>query len=220
MNKKEITLNIFNNLISSLPPVWNGKESILFMKENGCKNWRQMEWPGWYFQFMCERILKKGHFFNIPGPRYGNVEFDGKYIIPWDFKAHTVNTSSGNKVPTNGYAEVQQALMEYKAIGFIIASGEAHFDDEKESFKKWHAALKGKMSTYEIERIRRGATSRRRKVSFELKEIRFIFVDKTTIQHCSSFQQGMRNSDGTPRNPKIMLDLTDERLEQYIYSVQ
>ena len=219
MDKKLICKEIFDRLMNELPSYWDGEEAILFMRDESCRNWRQMEWPGWYFQFMCETILSKGSFFTIPGPSYGNVEFDGARIIPWDFKAHTTNGSSPNKVPTNGYQEVKAAIEEYGCVGFIIASGNAIFDDDNQTFKKWHDALKGKTSDYEKARIARGAPSRRRKASFELDSIRFIFVDEDTLKYCGSFQGGMRNSDGTSRNPKVMLDISDTRLEQYTFTV-
>ena len=196
-----------------LPEYWDGKESICFMRDNGCRNWRQMEWPGWYFQFQCERILKQSCGFEVPGPKYGNVEFDGLCEIPWDFKVHTNNSSSGAKVPTNGYQEVLQALQTYEKVGFIIACGDAVFDDENKSFKIWHDNLKGKTSKYEQERIKRGASSRRRKAGFSFDSLEFVFVDRQTIGYCGTFQTGMRNSDGSPRNAKVMIDLNDSRLE-------
>ncbi len=220
MDKKSVCNEIFQRLMSELPAYWEGKETIRYMKDNGCRNWRQMEWPGWYFQFMCENILSKGQFFTIPGPAYGNVEFDGKREIPWDFKAHTSNTSSKDKVPTNGYTEVEAAIEEYGCVGFIIASGDAIFDDDNQSFKKWHDELKGKTSDYEKKRIARGASSRRRKASFRLDSVRFIFVDKDTLKYCGSFQGGMRNSNGNSRKSKVMIDVTDTRLEQYIFEVK
>jgi hypothetical protein len=161
MNLDAITNEIFNRLINQLPVFWDGKESVLYMRDHGCHNWRQMEWPGWYFQFMCEQILGQDGFFSIPGPAYGNVEFDGKHIIPWDFKAHSANLS--DKVPTNGYQEVRMALDDYGLVGFIVARGAVDFDDEFQSFKRWHDELKGETSPYELERIERGALPRRKK---------------------------------------------------------
>ena len=209
---------IFNRLLVALPPLWDGKDCILYMRDQGCTNWKQMEWPGWYFQFMCETSLGQDGFFRIPGPRYGNVEFDGERVIPWDFKAHATN--AGNKVPTNGYAEIRSALDEYGLVGFIVASGNAIYDDDMQTFKIWHNSLKGGISDYEIERIQRGAPSRRRKESFQLDAIKFVFIDNNTIQYCGNFQGGMRNADGTPRNQKVMIDLSDTRLEQYSFPVR
>lgn len=213
MNSREICQAIHQALSRELHQFWDGRESILFMKDNGCRNWRQMEWPGWFFQFQCERILSRLCGFQIPGPAYGRVQFDGLYTFPWDFKVHT-NNAGQPLVPTNGYQEMMQALKTYEKIGFIIACGEADFDNN-ESFKRWHDLQKGSTSAYEQERIRRNAPSRRRKVSFSLQSIDFIFVDPGTIGYCGRFQAGMRNSNGTPRNAKVMLNLRDARLERY-----
>ena len=217
MDQKAVCSEIWSVLKSNLPKYWDGKDSVLFMKNNECHNWRQMEWPGWYFQFQCERFLSQMSGFDIPGPAYGNVEFDGFYIIPWDFKTHSNNT--GTEVPTNGYQEVMKAIQDYGKVGFIIACGDAIFDDENASFKTWHNTIKGATSIYEQDRIRRGATSRRRKAGFSLKSLDFIFVDRNTINYCGSFQSGMRNSNGNVRNAKVMLNLNDQRLEHISFPV-
>ncbi len=200
---------IFKKLKAGLPKIWDGKECILFMKDNGCTQWRQMEWPGFYFQFMCERILGQDGYMQVPGPLYGNVEFDGFKIIPWDFKAHSIDAAKGDngKVPTNGYNESLQAIDQYGTIGFIIMTGESAYDDENQSFKKWHDQLKGGISKYEKERIRRTSRSRRRKINFIPKELTFVFVDQENISSCGKFQANFRNSNGVARNSKIMLDL-------------
>lgn len=211
---------IFHILKNGLPPIWDGKESILFMKDHGCTQWRQMEWPGFYFQFMCETLLSKNGFMKIPGPKYGNVEFDGFRVIPWDFKAHSIdpNKRDNGKIPTNGYDEATQAIHDYGTVGFIIITGESDYDDANQSFKKWHDELKGGTSKYELERINRAAPSRRRKVNFMPKELIFVFVNKENIDSCGKFQSNFRNSNGVARNAKVMLDLnTNEQLITFRY---
>ncbi|MDD3422196.1 MAG: hypothetical protein PHF91_01490 [Bacilli bacterium] len=217
MDYNEVINEVFSKLMKAIPTKWDGRSSIEYMKNNGCHNWKQMEWPGWYFQFMCENVLSKDNFFSIPGPIYGKVEFDGFKCIPWDFKAHSSN--SGTKVPTNGYDEICKALLEYDSVGFIIAKGEATFDDPGQSFKKWHDSLKGRTSIYELQREMRGAKSRRRKTSFLLEELDFIVIKRDTLKYCGSFQKGMINSNGAKRNPKVMLDLSDPRLERHVFKV-
>jgi len=215
-----ITQEIFNRLMTGLPTFWDGQDSIRFMRENGCKHWRQMEWAGFYFQFMCEQILGEDGFFEIPGDRYGKVEFDGFQLINYDFKAHSHYNGCTSEVPTNGYLEVTQAIEEYGVVGFIVACGTVEFDDENGSFKEWHDEYKGRVSDYELERIERGASSRRRKTSFNLREIVFLFVDINTLAFTGSFQRGMRNSNGIPRNPKVMIDLNNDMFERHIYVVR
>lgn len=60
--------------IKNVPKSWDGRDSIIEMKESGYSQWKQMEWIGFYFQFLCERYLSD--FMKIPGSRYGNVSFD------------------------------------------------------------------------------------------------------------------------------------------------
>ena len=211
---------IYRKLKQGLPSVWDGKDSILYMKNNGCNHWRQMEWPGFYFQFMCETILGGDGYFDIPGPKYGNVEFDGFRVIPWDFKAHSIDPAKGDdgKIPTNGYNESLCAIDEYGCVGFIIITGECDYDTDQ-SFKLWHDELKGGISNYERERIQRAAPSRRRKVNFTPQELIFVFVDNDNISSCGKFQANFRNSNGVARNAKILLDLKkNKQLKVYRYN--
>lgn len=211
---------IFRLLKEGLPEVWDGKECIKYMRSEGCRHWRQMEWPGFYFQFMCETILSKGGFMDIPGPKYGNVEFDGFKTIPWDFKAHSIDPAKEDKeiIPTNGYNEVLKAIDEYGTVGFIIMSGLTKYDDENMSFKHWHDEFKGGISNYEKDRIKRKARSRRRKVSVSPKELIFVFVNGDNIDSCDKFQKNFRNADGSPRNDKVQLNLkSNDALIVYRY---
>lgn len=212
---EKIVNDIYIKLKSKLPPVWDGKDSIQYMKDNNCSQWRQMEWPGFYFQFMCENILKENNFMDIPGPKYGNVVFDGFKNIPWDLKAHSIDKlkKDSGKIPTNGYNETLQAVNEYGNVGFIIISGESDYDDEQQTFKKWHDTLKGGTSKYELERIERSAPSRRRKINFRIKELIFVIVNAETLNFCGKFQSNFRNSNGKGRASKVLIDLNNPNIK-------
>ncbi|MBU2495897.1 MAG: hypothetical protein KJ935_05325 [Candidatus Omnitrophica bacterium] len=174
-----------------------------------------MEWIGFYFQFLCETHLPK--IVKIPGPRYDKVQFDGLKNIPWDFKAHAINTSN-HQVIVNDSKAIANGIRDYGAIGLILALGEVLYNDEDRTFQKWHGRLKGGKSKYEKERIRRGAWSRLRKVSFDLQQISFIKIDDSTLVKCGSFQRDFRNADGRPRREKVLLDLEkiDEELVYFV----
>lgn len=217
-NNARITKEIYDKLMKELPPVWDGKNSILFMKENDSRNWRQMEWPGWYFEFMCERILGDNSYFEIPGKTYGRVSFDGFRDFNFDFKSHSEFEGSKADVPTNGFTEVKQAIEDYGKVCFIVACGNVEFDEDQ-TFKMWHDNLKGKKSAYVLRGENEGRKSRRRKTTFTLNKIVFLFVDENTLPLVGSFQEGMVNSNGTPRNAKVMINLDDDRFEKYEYEV-
>lgn len=198
--------------LKNIPNKWDGHKSILEMKKTNFPHWKQMEWMGFYFQFLCEKHLSK--IMKIPGPRYGNVSFDGFLNIPWDFKSHAMNTSS-HQIIVNDSEALSMAINEFKEVGVILALGEVLYNDEQRTFQKWHDKLKGGASGYVKERVKRGAWSRLRKVSFNLKQISFIRITDETLVKSGSFQENFRNSDGTPRRSKLLLDLEkiDEKKE-------
>lgn len=208
INKKNIK-NI-KKILSEVCFFWDGKKSILEMKSDNYPHWRQMEWIGFYFQYLCTKFLSKE--MSIPGPKYDRVEFDGFLGIPWDFKVHPVNDSK-QKIKTeiivNDRMGIEKAIREYGMVGLILAIGKAEYNDIDRNFQSWHKKLKGGLSKYEIERINRGASSRLRKVSFSLEKIMFVLVDKEMLQKAKSFQSGFRNSNGNLRNPKITINLMD-----------
>ena len=220
MNKELMMRTILEKLQNGIPSVWDGKDSIEYMKDNGCHHWKQMEWPGFYFQFMCETILSKDNFMECPGKRYGNVEFYGFKIINWDFKAHSIDLSKkdNGKIPTNGYDETMRAIDEYGEVCFIVGSGVSSYDVDG-SFKKWHDEIKGGISKYEVERVERNAPSRRRKTSFSFDELIFVFVNSGNIKYCGKFQSAFRNSNGTARNAKVMIDINNPNLEIYKFKI-
>jgi hypothetical protein len=133
--------------------------------------------------------------------------------IPWDFKAHAMNTSS-YQIIVNDSEATARGIKKYGAVGLILALGKVTYNDEKRTFQKWHEKLKGGKSKYELERIERGAWSRLRKVSFDLQQISFVKITDATLVKSGSFQRDFRNSDGLPRREKVLLDLEkiDEEL--------
>ncbi|MBM2820567.1 MAG: hypothetical protein HW405_327 [Candidatus Berkelbacteria bacterium] len=196
-------------LLVQIPALWNCRKAVLEMRDFGYPHWKQMEWIGFYFQFLCDNKLAK--LGNIPGPKYGKSEFDGFFEVPWDFKAHPIKNAKGvlNKsVIINDRIAIYEAIKQFGAVGLILAIGEAEYNDTDRSFQVWHKELKGGLSNYEEKRLLRDAPSRLRKTFFRLSEIDLILIDDTIVKDLGSFQEGFRNSDGSPRNAKVLLDLT------------
>lgn len=190
--------------LKKIPIVWDGKSAIQEMQVNNYPHWRQMEWIGFYFQYLCEFHLKD--IFRFQFPRYGKIAFDGFYHYPFDFKAHAINTSS-HKVIVNDAAAVKAAIEEYGRVVLILALGEVEYNDRNRTFQKWHEDLKGGHSAYTQKRIARGAWSRLRKVRFTLEQIAFFEIDIDNLALCGSFQTNFRNSNGRPRRRKVLIDL-------------
>ncbi len=147
---KEKFLKISKKLapvLNGIPKAWDGRKAILEMKDANFPHWKQMEWIGWYFQFLCGKFLKDN--IKIPGPKYNNVEFDGFKEIPWDFKAHAINTSS-HQIIVNDSEATARAIKQFGNVGLILALGKVEYNDDKRTFQKWHEKLKGGKSKYEI----------------------------------------------------------------------
>ena len=215
ISKKLITQ--LEELLKQMPAVWDGRKAILEMRDSGYPHWKQMEWIGFYFQFLCDTKLPP--LVKIPGPKYGRVEFDGFSEIPWDFKAHPDKNANGqdNKsVIVNDSLAIAEAIKQFGGAGLILAIGDAKYNDEDRSFQVWHQELKGGLSNFEKERILRKVPSRLRKTEFRLREIKLILLDDKKVRGLGSFQEGFRNSDGSPRNAKVLLDLESITAEKTI----
>jgi len=190
--------------LANLPQFWDGKACVLALKEVNY-NWKQMEWWGFYFEFLCRTNLNTD--FVIPGDRYGKTKtacFDAKRTINWDFKAKAIKSDDHRSI-LNDTAAVDWSIKKYGAHGLMIALCDVEYNDSDRSFQRWHAALKGEKSTYETEREQRTPVSRYRKTSATLQEILFLVVDSRNVSLLGIHHQG-RNSNGKPRPPKYMLD--------------
>ena len=75
--------------LASLPWDWDGRKSILALKEADY-NWRQMEWWAFYFEHLCHARL--AGLFQIPGDKIGPVRFDLKGAVNWDLKSKAIKS--------------------------------------------------------------------------------------------------------------------------------
>ena len=200
---KEESIESISELLKKIPKKWDGKKSILDMKNNDGRNWKQMEWIGWYFESLCDRYLKDiMEFHKI---RYGRTSFDGFLEVPFDFKTHISNSKVKESV-INDTEAILKALQEYGYIIIIMVLGKAEYNDLDRTFYKWHEEIKGGKSKYELDRIKRKAPSRLRKTEFDIEEIIIFKFDENTMKKCKGFQTGFRNSNGKPRRPKVALN--------------
>ena len=189
----------------NMPKIWDGRKSILEMKDTGFKQWRQIEWLESYFKFLCQK-----HFdciIDMHGKKYSNTEFDAFHEISWDFKVQAANTTTYGII-ANGVEAIANTINDYGYYGIILAIGEVEYNDQEKTFKKWQNWLTLKQYRYELNRINRGAMSKYRKTGFVLSEIHFICLNSKTLNQCSGFfQEGFRNTDSSPRHLKVMINI-------------
>ncbi len=199
-------------LLSQMRGRWDGRVCVEYLRRFDYQ-WRQMEWIGWYFEQRARSVLVEA-LGGGPGPCYGNVEFDYACDGVWDFKAHPTNQAAGWAY-LNDVEAVRTCVHEHRHLGWVIAHGTADYDATG-TFKAWHDALKGKTSAYEVERIRRGAKSRRRKVAFSLEGVAVVeFHGRDDLDAAvragwlrEDMQERQRNADGSPRAAKYGINLS------------
>jgi hypothetical protein len=218
----EEVISLFDQLLKVLPRYVDGKKAILEMRDGGSTNWRQMEWIGFWFEFFLEKNL-------IPilggarGPTFGTTQFDFKKKFVWDLKAHP---SGSKNLILNDQIAIKKCIESEHGLGFIIISGSAKYDSNG-GFKKWHDILKGGTSAYEKNRIARGASSRRRKISFEPENLHALWFDdigdiNSAVNNgwLKSFQTDMKNSNGKPRPAKFQFNLEEVSKNNMIAEVK
>jgi hypothetical protein len=226
MNLKTVTKetkSILNVLNQKFQESIDGKNAINEMKNKGFSNWKQMEWPGWYFEDVGRDVLID-MIGGSKGPTYGRTQFDYMNEHVWDMKFHAINDKHGNYNPwliLNDTYSIEQAITDFGGLGFMILSAIVTYDKTGE-FKQWHDMMKGGKSSYEWKRIKRGAPSRIRKTSFTIQSWTFLFFDDfldlkngKSAGWAGGFQKGMRNADGSTRKEKIKINI-DQLPNRYI----
>ncbi len=197
-------IRISKDLLLNLPVHWDGKQSILELKDASF-NWQQMEWWSFYFELMCIQRLKD--HFQIPGDHFGKAKtacFDFKGEINWDLKAKAIRSDDHRSI-LNDKAAMDQSVGTCGAHGLIIAMCDVEYNDLDRTFQKWHDELKGGKTKYMLEREQRTSISRYRKTKTDLQEILFLLVTQENRNYLEIHHQGC-NSTGKPRPPQYMLN--------------
>jgi len=195
------------DVVSSVTPsVMEGKTCIQEMRDAGSTNWRQTEWPGWYFEFIARNALiaKLGG-----GPiRIAKTEFDYSLHRVWDIKVHSSRggESSTSKLRRpnddcilNDKGSMEQAIGE-RGLGLIVLSGGPSYDLD---FQTWHMELRGKRT--EVRRLIKSEFTPERLELFVIPDVDAL--QRSVKAGClSEFKQGVQQS-GQPRGLKFKANL-------------
>jgi len=199
-----------------IPRNWDGKACILQMRDENCRNWKQMEWIGWFFQHICEISLRE--VFAMPSAinPTENVSFDGSAEgINYDFKAHAWIVAGGkrmNSIILNDKEAMDASIHKYGRHGLLLALLDCEYDQDGR-FKAWHDSLKGEVSDYVKEGIAKKRRSRKRKLNAKVVKYVMLTINKDNIGKLGHHKQG-KNSDGRPRKVKYLLKL--DQLEDFL----
>lgn len=206
---------ILQTLKRQLPSKWDGRKCVLELKKAD-SNWRQTEWIGWWYEWKARSLLiaKIG---GSRGPIYGRTTIDYVREHAWDLKAHPASVGRRWAILNDSEA-VDACIANRGGIGFVIACGEAEYDDPaKRPFQKWHTALYGGESGYTRKRKAEGRPSRRRKRAFRLNCMTGFYISSRKEAKKGigegwlkdTMQAGWRNSNGSPRRAKYAVRVAE-----------
>jgi hypothetical protein len=209
-----MNLSHLQTICDSLGDCWDGKASILRMQADNYNQWKQMEWAGFYFQYLIG--LHNNKSLIIPGKKINKTVFDAHLIetdMPLDVKFHSNKNPKAKynqTVALNDVEAMNIAIDIYGRIGVLVACGDNTYDDTGE-FKLWHdslKALKDGKSKYVEEGEDIDRKSRMRKVFTRLTHLHYYQIDQNNLNLLGRFQEGMKNSDGSPRRGKYSLNIS------------
>lgn len=118
--------SLLDKLESSFPHKFDGKTAIEILKENDY-NWKQMEWAGFYTEFLINNILQ----FNADmawGNRFGSTVFDAKLgDIDLDYKTHSTNTNS-NWLMCNDWTATEKTIEQNGKLYILVVNVNFDYD--------------------------------------------------------------------------------------------
>lgn len=196
-------IEVFDTLdefFSSIAKDWYGIECYSEMIENGFSNMYQPEWPGFYLEYKLEKYLKDNHKDHIikysQNKKNGDIDLDlffPQIGIYGDLKTHSLTSGAiqGNDLDTI------MNLIKDQSIYYVVCNHttDKDKDHDYEVTEFWNKQLnKSDLHSY-------GA---KMKHSVSLKNYLILEINKYNMKYLDIFKQG-KNSDGKPRNPKIMI---------------
>ena len=175
----------------------DGKTIITYMKDNNWKNWKQMEYAGFWFEEYVRQTL------NLPeGNRYGKCMFDCLYNgIDVDCKFHSILKKDGTKNKDtlgNSLSACRESIKKNGYFYLIVANAYAEYDYDN-TFAQWVKSL----YTQRTNKRHNYSFSRMRKKAFNIKNIVLYKITEEVLNNNKSFQEGFTNSNGKRRNAKV-----------------
>lgn len=199
------TFDVFETLddfFNSITKEWIGVEAYSEMIADNYRNKYQPEWPGFYLEYKLERFLDENDKNEIitfyQNRKKGGVDLDLKFPqlgFYGDLKAHSTNSTG---IQGNDYTTVMD-LLENQIIYYIVAN----HDTEKD---KDHDYIVTKFWNEQRNKTDLMSYANKMKYSIKIKSYYVLELNRYNKKYIDIYHQG-RNSDGSPRNPKISISI-------------
>lgn len=212
-NVQQTIANYMKSFFGTIPPsTWNGIDCYKEMKAADARNWRQGEWPGWYFEYLFKKYSsthphREIHYFG--DKKDGGVDFDIVFSendwVYGDLKAD----KEGEDILGNAFSSFDMVLEEHDGLVLYIVLRYKAELDKKHGYKTtifWNQFRDENRRYTSLEEIKNGYGVRM-KYSVLPISLRVISIDKTAYELLKQdpFHQG-RNSNGQEREPKLRIN--------------
>lgn len=196
--------NIVMEFFSSMKKTWYGIECYNEMMRVNYRNKFQPEWPGFYLEFLFEKYLEVNSLNSFiryaQDKKKGGVDLDlymPKLHIFGDLKAHSTYS---NGIQGNDLHTVTDILKqpEHNHIYYFVGEHETKKDsDYNYVVTHYWNSLQGKDDLMSY--------SKRMKNNVTFCHAYIFDINPHNMKYLTVFRQGI-NSNGKPREPKIMLE--------------
>jgi len=188
----------------------DGKEAILEMRDAGFPPWKEVEWPGYYIKFIIQKAIQEGKLVGFESmAEQKHYLARGRYL--WDLRATGEDVES---FMLTDCARWDTLIGQYDGIGLIVFVCR-YERDKDDKFRKWHMRTGGGESEFVRDRIARGVPPRQRKTGFGILNSFLFYFDRQLMTRgmhegwLAQVATNMRNSDGSPRNPKYAFFISE-----------
>jgi len=192
-------------------PFVDGRDAILEMKKAKFPGWQEVEWAGYHIKYLVQKaseLYLRGKIKSYDRNKRHFVK--GNYL--WDAR---FNANEYNIVILGDVEEYNNIIKNNSGIGVLVIDAAVNYDFN-EDFRRWHEEQKGGSSDYSIEREIEGRPVRVRKTEYMIRKAFAYFFTPDDLKNGvkdgwvdDTFQKGMRNADGSPRNAKYRFKIND-----------
>ncbi len=189
------------------PKIFEGQESIQWLHKHTSQS-KQIEWAAIFFEEYCRPLLTNflGGWNGVRITKGSRIDYQRYYN--WDLKVHSLKDVKGkyqSRIILNDKTAMDRIINQEYGIGFIIADVNFDFDIDGKLLK-WRDKLEGRTKPH-------AKNTRLMKNRGKVKGLKAIFIKDESVlksglkdEWITIFKQG-RQPDGSPRNPKYMMNL-------------
>lgn len=214
-------IDVFNREAISFNKRYISTDCIREMRDNGFRDWRQMEWQGFYMEFLYSRFIEKNNLES----QLDYIKNKNNLVKVYDFDLNFLNNAflgdlktsniKDNDVILNDKNHILEELKKYKRLWYIVYEHKCEHDNKENDYPFFNGRvnlIREVDPTYNPS----GKYKRKFKAKVKFKDMFIVEINKYNYKNIlkemsSNFHQ---YNHGDVRNPKFKF--TKSLLERFI----